>query len=407
MLRTHCLRWALNKMNVLFLIGSYSSFGGTERITTVLANALAKEGRVHIAAFREKCDPQKLGLDAVVKCHELGRRPAKALRKILIEQQIDVIVNQWCLPFYVTLTINRARKGLHVRLVSALHGVPHRSKVVIRAEDAVRSARGLRKVIAALKLWAVEKVVKASIRFVYRQSDAYVVLSKGFLRTFRDYTGISDCSKLVAISNPITIETDYVHDYSGEKRNQILYVGRMDKENKRVNRIVEAWEAVSGQHPDWELVLVGDGPHLEELKETVAERRIPRVTFTGFVDGDLRDYYRHAAIFMLTSDLEGFGLVIVEAMSYGVVPIVYGSYVSVYDIIDSDVNGIITPIPYSQEKTVAALEKLMDNPEKRKKMSVLAREKSKNFELLVVLAQWKNVLSAKAVPSRGNESLKV
>ena len=394
-------------MNVLFLIGSYSSFGGTERITTVLANALAKEGRVHIAAFRERCDPQKLGLDAAVKCHELGKHPAKALRKILVEHQIDVIVNQWCLPFYVTRTINRARKGLHVRLVSALHGVPDRSKVVIRAEDAVRSARGLRKVIAALKLWAVEKVVKASIRFVYRQSDAYVVLSKGFLRTFRDYTGIGDCPKLVAISNPLTIETDYAHDYSGEKRKQVLYVGRMDKENKRVNRIVEAWEAVSGQHSDWELVLVGDGPHLEELKETVAERRIPRVTFTGFVDGDLRDYYRHAAIFMLTSDLEGFGLVIVEAMSYGVVPIVYGSYVSVYDIIDSDVNGIITPVPYSQEKTVAALEELMSNPEKWKKMSVLAQEKSKNFELGAVLAQWKNVLSAKAVPSRGNESLKV
>ena len=82
-------------MNVLFLIGSYSSFGGTERITTVLANALAKEGRVHIAAFRERCDPQKLGLDAAVKCHELGKHPAKALRKILVEHQIDVIVNHF------------------------------------------------------------------------------------------------------------------------------------------------------------------------------------------------------------------------------------------------------------------------------------------------------------------------
>ena len=45
------------KMNILFTIGSYDSFGGTERITTVLANALSGEGVVVIAAFRGECRP--------------------------------------------------------------------------------------------------------------------------------------------------------------------------------------------------------------------------------------------------------------------------------------------------------------------------------------------------------------
>lgn len=376
-------------MNILFLIGSYEEFGGTEKITTVLANEFAKTKGVHIAAVRGMCQPEKMGLSAAVGCHNLGGlKDSAVLRQILIENKIDVIINQWCLPFYVTRYINKARKGLSVRLISALHGVPDRSKVVIRAEDRVKASRGLGRLVARLRLWAIERVIRASIRYVYRNSDKYVVLSKGFIKSFQDYTGLRNTSKLIAIGNPITLETE-----TGPfaKKKQILSVGRLDKENKRTNRIVEAWEQAANDYPDWELVLVGDGPHRPELEEYVRSRQIPRVTFAGR-QGDVRPYYRESSIFMLTSDLEGFGLVLVECMSYGVVPIVYGSYVSVFDIIDNGTSGIITPMPYSQEKTVERMRELMANDNLRRQMALAAKEKAKFFSLASICAQWACVL---------------
>ena len=42
-----------------------------------------------------------------------------------------------------------------------------------------------------------------------------------------------------------------------------------------------------------------------------------------------RQYYERASILLLTSDFEGFGLVIVEGMAFGVIPIAYGSYSAV------------------------------------------------------------------------------
>ena len=91
---------------------------------------------------------------------------------------------------------------------------------------------------------------------------------------------------------------------------------------------------------------------------------------------------------MLTSDLEGFGLVILESMSFGVVPIVYGSYEAVYDIIEDGKSGFITPKPYSQKETVQRLEELIQNEDKRMSMAANAMEQAKLFSLDSVVKQW-------------------
>ena len=59
----------------------------------------------------------------------------------------------------------------------------------------------------------------------------------------------------------------------------MLYVGRMDYENKRVNRIVEAWKVLYEKYVDWELVLVGEGPYKSTLEEYIRRYDIQRVCF--------------------------------------------------------------------------------------------------------------------------------
>ena len=385
------------KMNVLFVIGTYSDYGGTEKITTVLANAFCRRGcHAHVAAFRGEVNPGKLGLASDVLCTSLGNDPQRALAKIIRDEKVSVIFNQWCLPYYTTRVINRARKGTGARLISVLHGVPDRSKKVIVAEDALKGAHGFGKILAWLKLQAIHTVIKASIRYVYRRSDAYVVLSKGFISSFRAYTGLRQTPKLHAIGNPITIDPGaYVKNVSREeKSNTVLYVGRLDKENKRVNRIVEVWQSVCSDCPDWGLVLVGDGPHREELQNWVRDNHVDRVTFTGRVKEDPVGYYRRAKIFMLTSDLEGFGLVLLEAMSFGVVPIVYNSYASASEIVDDGVNGLLTQTPFSHEATTKALRTLMENNDLCVKFSEAAVVKAKAFSLTSIIKKWDDLLSS-------------
>jgi glycosyltransferase involved in cell wall biosynthesis len=319
----------------------------------------------------------------------VSKSNVKKLHDIIVAKGIDVLINQWGLPFKTTMLCNRAIKGTECRLVSVLHGSPYTSKIVIKAQDRYKKAANpVTKCLAYAELKSKEAVIKWSIRYNIRHNQKYILLSNAFINPLLEYAHVGKASNLISIGNPITIDVNLKDFNLGSKKKHVLYVGRMDFENKRVNRIVDAWKTLYPDFPEWELVLVGDGPHKQELMSYVEKGNIERVKFEGFKKDPPIQYYKDASIFMLTSDLEGFGLVIVESMAYGVVPIVYGSYEAVYDIIDNDVNGFITPQPYSNERTVEKLKELMTDETKRNSMAKAAMDKSSKFSLDSVIAQW-------------------
>lgn len=103
------------------------------------------------------------------------------------------------------------------------------------------------------------------------------------------------------------------------------------------------------------------------------------------------EYYARAAILLLVSEYEGFGLVITEGMTYGVVPVVLGSYSAVYDIIKNGVSGIITSYPYSETEFVAKVKKLMSDSNMRNTMSLNAKKAAVNFSLKEIADRWEEL----------------
>lgn len=93
--------------------------------------------------------------------------------------------------------------------------------------------------------------------------------------------------------------------------------------------------------PDWSLEFVGDGFQLDDLRRLATKMNLERVTFHGFLPP--QDFYKKSKIFLMTSDYEGWGLTLTEAMQYKCVPLVMSTYSSVYDIIDDGKNGFLIP----------------------------------------------------------------
>ena len=89
--------------------------------------------------------------------------------------------------------------------------------------------------------------------------------------------------------------------------------------------------------------------------------------------------------------MEGFGLVIVEGMTYGCVPVVYGSYEAVYDIIEDGKSGYITSMPYNSKEMEDKVNVLMQDEKKRKQMAANAIDQSKKFSLGYVAQMWYNL----------------
>lgn len=98
---------------------------------------------------------------------------------------------------------------------------------------------------------------------------------------------------------------------------------------------------------------------------------------------------------MLTSDFEGFPLVLAEAMSCGVVPVVYNSYAAVKDIIDNKVDGMITEKDHGRfnaEWMAENVKKVIHNCDSSHSMAIQAVKKSESYSINSIYHLWMNFL---------------
>ena len=386
------------KLNILFLLKNLE-VGGVEVVTTVLANKFSDEGcNVTIWAFSEgkTSIADKLnGRVHLVYGYGLnaGRENVISLRKTLVDDHIQVVVNQWGLPYVPTLTLKRAGKGLGIKAVAVYHNDPSSNGKTKDVEIALgRCCNPLKKTLLRLKLFIFKQATAASMRYVYRNSDLYLVLSESFIRNFKDFTGIRKDKKLCVQANPVTINSgDYKYE-ACNKEKEIVYMGRIDEQQKRTSRVVETWALIEDKFPGWRLTIVGDGSDREELERKTKKLNLRRVSFEGFQSP--LEYYKRASLLMLTSEYEGFPLVLAECMSFGVVPVVYHSYAAVTDIIEDNVDGLI--IPYSSENFPASvmatrMEALMGDPSRLSKMAEAATRKSRRFGIDEIYEGWVSI----------------
>jgi phosphatidylinositol alpha-mannosyltransferase len=123
------------------------------------------------------------------------------------------------------------------------------------------------------------------------------------------------------------------------KKGMILYVGRLEA-RKGVKYLMKAFQLLSQDNPDVELVIAGDGPDREKLEMLADDLKLKNVSFLGFVSEELKlellskaDLFCSPALFG-----ESFGIVLLEAMATGTVTVA-GSNSGYVDVMQ-EVGGI-------------------------------------------------------------------
>jgi len=98
----------------------------------------------------------------------------------------------------------------------------------------------------------------------------------------------------------------------------VIFVGRMGEE-KNIDFILEAFKEVLKRNSQAVLLMVGDGPHFENLRQNAKNLGIESsVVFTGSIDRkEVPRYYRAADVFVFASLTDTQGIVILEAMASG------------------------------------------------------------------------------------------
>ncbi len=241
-----------------------------------------------------------------------------------------------------------------------------------------------------MKWNAFKAITSKSMRFAYNHSDRYMVLSPSYVEHFKKFTGIKNPTKLLVQTNPVTIDTSGFTFNPSNKQKEIIYVGRIDYNQKRVYRVIDTWNCLEERFPDWKLTIVGDGPERKNIEELVKEKGLKHVSFEGFQQPI--EYYKRASLLILTSEYEGFPLVLAECMSFGVVPAVYGSYSAVYDIVEDGKDGIILQQDkakgYDAEEMAKKIAEVMNSAKVLNSMAENSIEKSKVYNIDKIVKQW-------------------
>lgn len=223
----------------------------------------------------------------------------------------------------------------------------------------------------------LERVKQALLKRLFDQVTAFAYIGTRNKRFYKHH-GVSDEQLFHA---PYTVNNQFFQKHAEslppadelrseigipQKRPVVLFVGKLIK-RKRPSLLIDAF--VKATDPsEATLLMVGDGTLSDEIKRRVRDHgRYDDVFFAGFVNQtDLPRYYDASDLFVLPSSQENWGLVINEAMNFGL-PIVTTEAVGCSDDLVNADNGYVVP-PDDVNALASTLSNLLGDNQKRKEL---------------------------------------
>ena len=161
---------------------------------------------------------------------------------------------------------------------------------------------------------------------------------------------------------------------------------------KQVPELIEIWSLVEKNHPQWELVIVGDGAERPLVEERIRKHDLQRVRLIGKTP-DVFLYYRESQILVLSSAFEGLPLVLIEGLFFDLPEVSFDCPCGPEEIIEDGKNGFIIK-DFNKIRFAEKLSELMGNDKMREEFSIRSKELSRKYLPENILPQWEALFEA-------------
>ena len=213
-----------------------------------------------------------------------------------------------------------------------------------------------------------------------KQLDKFIVLTE------EDRNNWVELDNIEVIPDPLTFSPS---SYSPLTERRVIAVGRYVYQ-KGFDLLIQSWSIVEKECPDWSLTIIGQGNRLEYeslMDELHVDRS--RCKLMGPTD-TIQDEYMKSSLLVMSSRFEGFGMVLVEAMSCGLPVVSFDCPCGPKDIIQDHVDGLLVE-KGNVEKLAESIIWMIQHPEQRKAMADKAVENVQRFGIDQIAEKWKSL----------------
>lgn len=370
-------------MKKIAILSLHLGYGGIEKCVVNLANTLCDKYEVEIACTYKLYEKSAFALDKRVKVIYLTSEiPNKnefkdALRKMHL---LDIFKEGF-----------KSIKILYKRRKTMINYIKNSdASVIISTRDIFNTWLGDYALAGVIKIgWEHNhyhndyKYARSVIRSAY-YLDYFVLVSESLKKFYEEKLSRSHC-KCVYIPNMID---KIPKKGSSLLEKKIISIGRLSPEKAPLD-LLKVFSLLHLSHKQWKLEIIGDGVEREKMEAFIREHHLEKSVKLALYQG--RDYIDKAlstsSIYVMTSLTESFGIVLLEAMSYGIPCLAFDSAEGACEIIASGENGYLIK-NRSYVAMAKKIEDLMKNVDERKRIGSAGKKSIKKYEGKVVGEKW-------------------
>lgn len=353
---------------ILYITNGISGSGGLERVVSLKASYFADRYNynVHIITLNENNVQYFYHLSKRIKTHNIN-----APRNI-----ISFYIN-----YYngIKLVIKNISPDIIFVADDGLKGVLF--PIIFRPKCKIIYERHTTKSIH--NNGVKKKFINTLMNLGARKFDKFVVLTN---HNKKEWT---NSNNLVVIPNPLPFNIEK-RDFN-INLNKIISVGAISH-IKGHDILVKAWHKIYTQFPKYTLHIYGkQKDNYDLINQYIEHNDLNEIIFLHPPTSEIKQKYLESAICILPSRVEGFGMVLIEAMACSV-PCIATNCEGPRDIITHEKNGYLVNIEDVDDIANKLIE-LLSNQDKLKQMSYEAYNSAKEYDINIIMKKWNDIIN--------------
>ena len=374
-------------MKIVFLIKSFAMKAGVERLMSDKMNYMAEQGhQITLVTYEQGTHPMPFELHDNIRHIDLDTRFFTLKKYALPRRLIEILLLQKTFKKRLQRVIDDIRPDIihtttySIALIDIILGIKTQAKKTIESQVSYNS---ILKENDFKGKGFLQRVAREYDHYLFnklQRFDAFFSLTKGDTEQWKQYY-----KNVTIIPNPLTNYPETVKEHQ-EPHHRIICAGRLNYQ-KGFDLLIEAFALIAAQCPEWHIDIFGSGDEEQALRKQLAEKPLEERILIHQASSHIFDEFQNSDFFVFSSRFEGWGLVLVEAMSCGIPVVSFRCDYGPEDIITDHTDGLLVKNGDIRELSEKMLW-MIQHQQERLTMGDAARNTAKKFRKEVVVEKW-------------------